>query len=233
MQAKGQISGSVLYLINERSTDCCLCLFPDLSGEVKGRSDTLEWDKWQEQSPLLLPLDLGSESADWGLPRLSIIQSASWPIGFPCLSLLLGVKWTAGTLLILISLSIRPHSGVNESVCQSDRFWCCRFSWAAGTLCWSTKLFTGWETGCWIPQFISHFMIADWKETAWSLAITVWYCRNDKCWWLCYCLPRPICYLPCLLWSAKTGRRLPCLNTKSQNNFTGDYNLWPSRLRIK
>lgn len=83
----------------------------------------------QEQSPLLLLLDFGSESADWGLSRLSIIQSIihSWPIGFPCLGLLLGVKWSAGTLFILIFLSIRPHSSVNESVCQSDRFWCCRF----------------------------------------------------------------------------------------------------------
>lgn len=97
--------------------------------EVKGRAETLEGNKWQRQFPLLLPLDLGSENADWGLPHLSIIQSTihSWPIGFPCLSLLLGVKWSAGTLLILISLSIRPHSSVNESVCQSDRFRCCRF----------------------------------------------------------------------------------------------------------
>lgn len=100
-----------------------------IRGEVRGRADTLEGDKWQQQSPLFLPLDSGSESADWSPPSLSIIQSAihSWPIGFPCLGLLLWVKWGAGTLLILISLSIHPHSSVNESVCQSDRFWCCRF----------------------------------------------------------------------------------------------------------
>lgn len=41
--------------------------------------------------------------------------------------MLLRVKWRAGTLLILISLSIRPHRSINESVCQSDWFWCCRF----------------------------------------------------------------------------------------------------------
>lgn len=90
----------------------------------KGRG--VEGDKWRWQSPLSLPLDLGSESADRGLSHLSFIQSTirSWPIGFPCCSLLLGVKWSAGTLLILICLSIRPH---NESVCQSDWFRRCRF----------------------------------------------------------------------------------------------------------
>lgn len=163
-------------------------------GEVIGRADALDGDRWRQQSPLLLPLDLGSKTADWGLPRLSVIQSAihGWPIGLPCPGLLLWVKWSAGTLLILISLSIRPYSSVNESVCQSHRFWCCRFPEQPGLGAGAGNRRLDERLGCWIPQFIRHFVIADWKETAWTPAIAVWSWRNDRCWWLFYSLLRPV-----------------------------------------
>lgn len=74
---------------------------------------------------VLLPLLLGSESADGGLAFPWIIHSSitADQQGFPVLSRC--SEWSAGTLLILISLSFCSLLDANESVCHSDGFQRC------------------------------------------------------------------------------------------------------------
>lgn len=96
-------------------------------GEVKGRADNLEGDKWQEQSPLLLTSGLG-EWKCWVRSTPLINHSISHSQLTNRVSL--PVAWSEVDCWHVAHFNLlkySPHTRVNESVCQSDRFWCCRF----------------------------------------------------------------------------------------------------------